>query len=607
MSKYEYRLRDIKESKPIKSSTGKIFTRKAHKRHVIVRVDKKTIEHIKKGKARKLKQKKALEEYYSHDDFNLSRKKLIKLAKENGIDENDWEVFNDDGEWVKTNVAELEDYELTHFLRSEAGRRRVRKKFMNYTKNELYSFAEYRGHKHPHWNYKTKHSLIEFLSRNTDDYVIKQYEETRDNIKNHISNDQKYIIRLLSEKGSLSINEIKSLVGEDTFYKLQNDGYIHYKGTSKKYHHYGLTLYGGRQINGFEDLYKYVEIPNYKSMEKEFPHDIMQSIRALAKNRREYSIGLDFERGLKNPQQIVSVQGAESFTYHIGGDFEMFGHTHPGVKNPYPSRKDLITLKVGRPEFIVAGKTGKAIIMNVENDTWHRYWKETSYSSPTWNDISKKEDRDEYFRQTGVRIYPYRKGMKVKLLDDPKFEKAFPFFNEPDLAKIHASEIEKSELESIKKQSKESEKRIEEPKWDTDKKGSLGKWVEIKGKRKFIPKDQYKKWVNHYYMGPPATEKYGKLDKVKEKKNKQPRDPIGGRKGVGLFEKDQTVRWMNLTSDQLKKELNDINKYPDVKSIQIASESLLNRNEMNLKTREKVIKILVRKMGEEKAIASLGR
>ena len=47
-----------------------------------------------------------------------------------------------------------------------------------------------------------------------------------------------------------------------------------------------------------------------------------------------------------------------------------------------------------------------------------------------------KAETDKFFEKTGVRLIPYRKGMKIKLMDDPKFEKKFPFFSGEALAKI---------------------------------------------------------------------------------------------------------------------------------------------------------------------------
>jgi len=64
---------------------------------------------------------------------------------------------------------------------------------------------------------------------------------------------------------------------------------------------------------------------------------------------------------------------------------------------------------------------------------------------------------------------------------------------------------------------------------------------------------------------------------------------------------------MSLTKEQLRKELDDTNRYPNVDSIKIAAESQLTNKEMKLKTRERIINIILKKNEEDKAIASLGR
>jgi len=94
----------------------------------------------------------------------------------------------------------------------------------------------------------------------------------------------------------------------------------------------------------------------------------------------------------------------------------------------------------------------------------------------------------------------------------------------------------------------------------------------------------------HYGMGSPTLQEYESV-----------------KKGSPPIKRDQTVRWMGLTSEQLKNELNDTTKYPDTESIKRASETLLTKNEMKLKIRERIITIIIKKMAEDRAIAHLGR
>ncbi len=426
MAKYKYEKRDV--SGYYRQMYGKKYWTNPYKRRQLIRVDDKTKEKIKKGKARKLiSGKERLVEYKLFNDLApFSREELLELAYINKLKL----PYNP----TRSNIIDM--------LLNEAEKRRIKNLLTDFNKREIIHFADYLGRHTIQRDYKTKADLIEFLSANTHEYNLHEYVTRRDEIK-EFSNDKKFLIRELRENTTSTENRIKKLVGEELIVELLTENLIYIHNVDRKgKRNYGLTLDGYKHIDAFDHLYKDVQIPNYQSMEKVISPEIINSVKQLAKNRREYSIGLDFERELKNPQQIVAIQGAESFTYHLQDDFEMFGHTHPSRENAIPSKNDLINMRIERPDFIVAGKTGKAIILNIENDEWYRYWKETSYSSPSGLDLNKKEDRDIYFRRTGVRIYPYRKGMKVTLIDDPTLEKGFPFFSAYGLDKIHSAELE---------------------------------------------------------------------------------------------------------------------------------------------------------------------
>ncbi|MFW9820857.1 MAG: hypothetical protein ACFFE5_14715 [Candidatus Thorarchaeota archaeon] len=70
---------------------------------------------------------------------------------------------------------------------------------------------------------------------------------------------------------------------------------------------------------------------------------------------------------------------------------------------------------------------------------------------------------------------------------------------------------------------------------------------------------------------------------------------------------DQTSKWMELTLNELKDELNDLNKYPDYKSLKKAANSILLPNERRLRKRQKIISVIINRISEDKAIAHLGR
>ena len=71
--------------------------------------------------------------------------------------------------------------------------------------------------------------------------------------------------------------------------------------------------------------------------------------------------------------------------------------------------------------------------------------------------------------------------------------------------------------------------------------------------------------------------------------------------------KDQTYRWLTIAIEQLKKELNDLNTYPDAKALKMAANSILRANEKRFRKREKIINAIIERISDEKAIAHLGR
>ncbi len=70
---------------------------------------------------------------------------------------------------------------------------------------------------------------------------------------------------------------------------------------------------------------------------------------------------------------------------------------------------------------------------------------------------------------------------------------------------------------------------------------------------------------------------------------------------------DQTSRWLMLPPEQLRKELNDLERYPDVQILKQAAYSILKSNEKRFRKREKIVNVIVERIIEDKAIAYLGR
>jgi len=71
--------------------------------------------------------------------------------------------------------------------------------------------------------------------------------------------------------------------------------------------------------------------------------------------------------------------------------------------------------------------------------------------------------------------------------------------------------------------------------------------------------------------------------------------------------KDQTVRWLSLTEEELIYELNDLKRYPDPRSLKLAADSILKPNEKRMRSRTKILKAIIDRTSEEKAITHLGR
>ncbi len=71
--------------------------------------------------------------------------------------------------------------------------------------------------------------------------------------------------------------------------------------------------------------------------------------------------------------------------------------------------------------------------------------------------------------------------------------------------------------------------------------------------------------------------------------------------------KDQTARWLSLTTEKLKNELNNLTIYPGTTSLKQSADSILKPNEKRMRSRAKIINAIIHRILEEKAIAHLGR
>ena len=192
-----------------------------------------------------------------------------------------------------------------------------------------------------------------------------------------------------------------------------------------------------------------------KTMIKLLPPNIMKGMKVIARDKFEHSIALDFERRDTQPQRVVIMKGGEAETIKIQ-DFEFFGHTHPGSKTAAPSLGDIKQMKTLEPEFIIAGKTGKTLIINVEaperlqkyiiktkrpinstaveqKDIEHQKKRKKYKDDPLLKNITPynitetPKGRDMFFDITGIKLYPLKeKSTHVEMKDDPIKEKAMP-------------------------------------------------------------------------------------------------------------------------------------------------------------------------------------
>jgi len=93
--------------------------------------------------------------------------------------------------------------------------------------------------------------------------------------------------------------------------------------------------------------------------------------------------------------------------------------------------------------------------------------------------------------------------------------------------------------------------------------------------------------------------------KVQAKRKSPKAKPAARQKKLKI--EDQTPRWISLNLNQLKEELNDLKRYPDVNSLKQAAISILKPNEKRMRKREKIFNIIVNRIAEDKAITHHGR
>ena len=93
-------------------------------------------------------------------------------------------------------------------------------------------------------------------------------------------------------------------------------------------------------------------------------------------------------------------------------------------------------------------------------------------------------------------------------------------------------------------------------------------------------------------VGPPKPAK----KKPAAKKSSKTTKPI----------EDQVKRWMLMPLKTVEAELNDLNKYPDIKALKMAGNSILKEEEKRGRRREAIVKSILSHLAEEQSILKLG-
>jgi len=243
--------------------------------------------------------------------------------------------------------------------------------------------------------------------------------------------------------------------------------------------------------------------------------------------------------------------------------------------------------------------------------------------------------RNIFFEKTGVKIYPYDKAMSrvnLELLDDPRPEYAvIPKASTESLKKWQSHLKPYINMEKTKESITQKRKEIDQYFLEKDRTkrslddqlkesqyvlNYLGDWQKEGIMSPYVLEEEITKEIEYYKeIARKIEDTYLNDQKERDKWLKNPDVPVAEKEllqkqqtsSLPFSSKDQTVRWLSLSGEQLKKELNDINKYSNLESLKEASESLLSNQEKKLKTRKRLVEIIEKKIAEDRAISHLGR
>lgn len=302
----------------------------------------------------------------------------------------------------------------------------------------------------------TKQELVNYYSQNVRYNPIQRFLDFKNDILffNTLSNAEKILLYDISRRISLDVRTAEKIHDKEIVDKLIDKSLIvkkHDKDTNSDYlkviiedNGFSNMILTDYDLTKFMNMFKFEE-PILSTEDVTLDSKHLNTIPSRLSYDREYSIGINFDKK-EQDKSIVSIEGAPNFTFRLEG-YDLFGHTHPDRARALPSPADLKTMVYGQPEFITSTKSNAlnrdliiddTIILyiedynkyvnfckNVDSDKYYESLDKFGlrYDTPekVFND---KEKQKFFFDLTGVRILPFKDGMKIKIpankIDYPK-------------------------------------------------------------------------------------------------------------------------------------------------------------------------------------------
>jgi len=94
--------------------------------------------------------------------------------------------------------------------------------------------------------------------------------------------------------------------------------------------------------------------------------------------------------------------------------------------------------------------------------------------------------------------------------------------------------------------------------------------------------------------------------RIKKPRKITTKKPKKGQKKKTVKISDQVERWMPMNIEEIRLELNNLEKYPDGKTLKMAANSILKKEDKRKRKRNLIIDLIIQRLEEEKAILMLG-